>query len=242
MNDKTNSFLTRLKKYPLEYIAIVLITGGAAFFLAQVLLQPEPDFGAYPPNDDEIQDLLTLEQIGDLYYRYAWERTPVIDKAERNHIDNFEAVRSVTFEYQDLKNYIEFIEKNSIEAKVTISGLRFYYGKYKNDSPNKQKGRQMLFFNPTVFDTKEQKELAYAIERVGGKTGIVYLRDIVEKPQKTHTPDSLKNSNTVGSLEKSYIINEASALSFFNFSTSYTIQPQAKNGGGQQSPPPYDIE
>ncbi|GAA4276873.1 hypothetical protein [Aquimarina mytili] len=240
MDNKTN-FLTRLKTYPLEYFGTAVIGGLIAFVIAKALI-PGPNLGAYPPDGNDPQDLLTLDQIGDLYYRYAWDRATIIDKAERSHIADFEAVRSVTFEYQDLKNYIDFIEKNSIEANIKISGLRFYYGKYKNDRPDKQKGRQMLFFNPTVFDKTDQKDLAYAIDRTGGKTGIAYLRDIVKKPIRKNPNDTTNTDNTVGYLEKLDIINEASALSFLNFSSSYTIQPQAKNGGGQQSPPPYDIE
>ncbi len=235
--DNNTKFSDRFKSNILGYIlALAIGAGGALFFTQGHEVGQDP----YPPNGNPPEDLLSPEQMGDLYYRYADKRSPVIDSAERRNIPDFEAVRSVTFEYQDLKNYIAYIENNSVEAKATISGLRFYYGKYRDDKPSKQKGRQVLFFNPTVFDKNEQKDLAYAIDRSGGEASIIYLKDIIAPPATKS--DTLQKPNSSGSSEKLNIKNEASVLSFFNFSTVMSIETQGKNGGGQQSPPPYNIE
>ncbi len=238
MDNNTKFFDQFKRNLPGYFLALAIGIGGTLFFTKG----QEIDLGAYPPDGNFPKDTLSPKQMGDLYYRYADKRAPIIDSAESQKIPDFEAVRSVTFEYQDLKNYIDYIEKNSVEASVRISGLRFYYGKYRDDKPSKLKGKQVLFFNPTVLDQNEQKDLAYAIDRTGGGASIVYLKDIIKKPTRKNPHDSIKKDNKVGSLEKSYIINEASMLSFFNFSTVMGIQTQGKNGGGQQSPPPYNIE
>lgn len=185
----------------------------------------------YPANDDP-HNIIDFREIQDLYYRYD-ERVKLIDSAERKTLPQFNAARSITFNYQELKNYLKAIEKNSSQAKVRIKGLRFYYGKFSDSAPGNKKARQMLFFNPTI-DTllpgsKEKVELAYAIMRQGNKVSVKFLKDIIKHPRSSRT--SQQNIQN----------NEASALSFLNFNTTPKLESQAENGG-QQSPPPFDMQ
>ncbi|WP_438426538.1 hypothetical protein [Aquimarina macrocephali] len=212
--DKKTNFIG----YPIVIIITAILT-----FLISTCERSKNQEEPYPPNGSPM-DMLETKEMGELYYNYD-ERAHHIEDSIKKIIPGFEAVRSITFNYQDLKNYFHFIEKNSVDADIRISGLRFYYGKYKNDKPGKNKGKQMLFFNPTI-DTiigGEKIALAYALERDGNNVTPVFLKDIIgiekRKAQKS----------------------EASMLSFLSLFADHHYESQGKNGGGQQSPPPYDI-
>ncbi len=227
---RKGGFLENIKKNIVGYTVTAALAVGATLLLSDRSSQ-EP----YPANGNP-RDILNFKEISQLYYGYD-SRAEIIEDTVRQSIPDFDAARSVSFDYQDFKNYLVFIENNSVEANIRISELRFYFGKYPNDTTLETKGRQMLFFNPTVDTLIDDKRLnlAYAIDRQGSKVGIKLLKDLVQRP-KSNVSNPPKATG-----EKAYIINEASALSFLNFSTDDQLESQGKNGG-QQSPPPYDFQ
>ncbi len=224
------SFFENIKKNIVGYTLTAALAVGATLLLADRSSQ-EP----YPSTGDP-KDILNFKEISRLYYGYD-SRAEIIEDTVRQSIPDFDAARSISFDYQDFKNYLAFIENNSVEAKIRISELRFYFGKYPNDTTIETKGRQMLFFNPTV-DTlinNQRLNLAYAIDRQGSKVGVKLLKDLVQRPPSNVSDTSKANAG------KAYIINEASVLSFLSLSTDDQLESQGKNGG-QQSPPPYDFQ
>ncbi len=221
---------TNIIGYPIVIILTALIT----YFCFN---KTKVDKGAYPAIA-EPQNIIDFNQIKEFYSRYDG-RAELIEEAERPVVPGFKAARAITFDYQELKNYLKEIEDNSVAAKVRIKGLRFYFGKFPNDTTGNKKARQMLFFNPTI-DTiiagnTRSVELAYAIKIQGNKTSVKFLKDIIKLPKKEPKADSLK--------QQVYQESEASALSFLNFSLSqdYILESQAEDGG-QQSPPPSDMQ
>ncbi len=215
MDKKTN-----LIGYPI----VIILTAILAFLIGKYMGTKSQEL--YPANGTP-KEIININQVGNLYNRYQI-RADQIDSIESS-IPDFEAARAITFEYQEIKNYLAYIEKNSVEANIRISGLRVYFGKYPNDTLQRKRARQMLFFNPTidtVINGKKTK-LAYALDRTDTTVGIKFLKDLVSQPQ------------TRGKNHQNVQQNEASALSFLNFSSQSQGQIQSQSEqGGQISPPP----
>lgn len=167
----------------------------------------------YPPTGKP-ENILPFKTIKQLYDRYDL-RAELLEKIEGQNIDNFVASRSITFSYQELVNYFDFIEQLTEKTGERISGLRFYFGKYADDK-ERTPGQQLLFFNPTI-NTKDAAgnpiELAYSIINSGDKPRIIFLKD------RDH-----RN------------INQGSFLSFNLNSNQEPIDLSEQ--GGQISPPP----
>ncbi|MEW7277679.1 hypothetical protein ABW636_03700 [Aquimarina sp. 2201CG1-2-11] len=221
---------TNLIGYPI----VIIITAILAFLVGKCQ-GPEVivDQGEYPANGDP-EEIISLDQVEDLYNRYE-DRVMLIDSLETD-VPNFEPTRAILFDYQEIKNYLAYIEKNASEANVRISGLRFYFGKYPNDTIPEKRGKQMLFYNPTIDTVINgvRADLAYAIERQGDEVGVTFLKDIIDVKDKRKGKGQ---ANQQGQYQ-----NEASILSFLNFNTAYYGRDSQTGQGGQHSPPPPGMQ
>ncbi|MFD2101357.1 hypothetical protein [Flagellimonas iocasae] len=87
--------------------------------------------------------IISLEESKSLYDNYTKNRLDIIQRyeAERSPEKKFEAARFVSFTYEDIKQYMAFIEQESKEAQVDISSLRFYFANYpdQEDFPDGKK-------------------------------------------------------------------------------------------------------
>ncbi|WP_271782796.1 hypothetical protein [Aquimarina algiphila] len=146
-----------------------------------------------------VLDLGKAQHLFDNYEKRAIE----IQNYEKQFKGDFLTSRSVTFDYQELKNYLDYIEKYADKADIPIKGLRFYFGKYPYDH-YKYPGQQMLFFNPTIHHTLKDgsiKEVAYAIDESESELKIRILNELdhtIPQNQKS----SLKNSNLTSMIEQ----------------------------------------
>jgi hypothetical protein len=215
---------TNLIGYPIVIIITAILT-----FLVSTCDSPTVivDQGPYPP-DGPPEEVLSFGEIIKFYENYTELESLIEDHTRRRISDStFIAPRSVSFDYQELKNYLAFIEKNAEDAKIKISSLRFHFGKYNNVNDKNKAYRQTLFYNPTFKYKVQGKtlELSYAIQRNGDKISAVPLQEVLDSiigPQKR--------------VQKS--INKASVLSFsFNNTIYYGAESQAGNRG-QINPPP----
>ncbi len=230
--EKTN-FFARIKKYPLEYIGVAVVGAAVAFLF---LGKQEPDLGQFPPSGNPVETL-TFDQILDFYHNFD-DLDATIQRYTRGRTGDstFIATRAVSFDYQELIDYLNLIQNNAIAADIEISQLRFYFGQYENVGNKDDDYKQTLFFNPTTKFTKGEKkgDLSYAIVRSGDKTSAVPLINVL---------DTIKNSELGQLSQKGKLVQEATVLSLISSGTAtfYGAESQAKNGG-QQSPPPSDIE
>ncbi|MBQ0736288.1 hypothetical protein [Aquimarina celericrescens] len=230
---KTN-FFQRIKRYPLEYIGVAVVGAIAAFL---IIGKQEPDLGPYPPSGNPVETL-TFNEILDFYHNFD-DLDATIQRYTRGRTGDstFIASRAVSFDYQELIDYLDFIQNNAKDAKIEISQLRFYFGQYENVGNKDKNYRQTLFFNPTTkFKIGDKKgDLSYAIVRSGEKTTAVPLSSVL---------DTIKDPK-FGNLRstKEGIPQEASILSILSANPEmfYGAQSQARNAG-QLSPPPSDIE
>ncbi len=226
------SFFENIKKNAVGYAIVAAVAVGATLLLTD---KQEPDLGSYPPNDDPVKPF-EFEEIIDVAGSYNY-RAALIQKhvRERTQDSTFTSARAVTFDYQDLKNYMAFIEKNADDAKIRISGLRFYFGKYDNNPVPRKAHRQMIFYNPTVKSADgKNRDVAYAIQRIGDKTGIVPLEKVI---------DSILNQEKgKGSVRQESQVNEASVLSFFTNNAAFNGAETQAGNHGQLNPPPPDAQ
>ena len=216
------------------YPVVIIITAILAFLVGKCQ-GPEVivDQGEYPANGDP-EEIISLDLVEDLYNRYE-DRVLLIDSLE-TAVPDFEPTRAILFDYQEIKNYLAYIEKNASEANVRISGLRFYFGKYPNDTIPEKRGKQMLFYNPTIDTVINgvRADLAYAIERQGDEVGVTFLKDIIDVKDKRK---GAGQANQQGQYQ-----NEASVLSLPSFSAAYYGRDSQAGQGGQHSPPPGGMQ
>lgn len=167
----------------------------------------------YPPTGKP-ENILPFKRIKELHSKYD-ERAELLERIEGQNINNFVASRNITFDYQEIVNYINFIERLTEKTGERISGLRFYFGKYEDDK-ERTPGQQLLFFNPTIKAEDSDgnpAELAYSIVNKGENAEIIFLKD------RDHR-----------------VINKGSLLSFSSNLNQEIIDLSEQ--GGQISPPP----
>lgn len=106
-------------------------------------------------------NIIPVEAADSLYKNYGNSRVSLIELAENitEEGDTIvegdarykKATRAVTVSYSRLKEYMAYIEQQADSAGVDILQMRFYFGKYKNNFPQKnKKGRATLFLNPAA--------------------------------------------------------------------------------------------
>ena len=77
-------------------------------------------------------------------------------------------VRDVTFDLQEMKQYIAYVEAEAKKKGLNGLGLRVYFGAYpKNDTKTKSPGYSTVFFMPT-HQSKSSKGQDEIIEGVDG--------------------------------------------------------------------------
>ncbi|GAA4273887.1 hypothetical protein U6A24_01895 [Aquimarina gracilis] len=226
------NFFNRISKYPIEYLGVALLGALIAFL---IFGKQGRDFGPYPPSGNPV-DTLSFVEILDFYDNFDNLDTVIRNYTrQRNNDPSFETSRAVSFDYQGLIDYLDFIQNNAEEANIKISQLRFYFGQYGSNVGKDKKFKQTLFFNPTtVFSSGEkQGDLSYAILRSGNKTSAVPLISVL---------DTLNEG--LGQLSnEEKVIQEAAVISILpSSSIIYNgAESQARNAG-QLSPPPSDIK
>lgn len=127
--------------------------------------------------------IIPLAAADSLYKNYGNSRVSLIELAEniteegdtisKDDANYKKATRAVRIPYQQLKEYMAYIEKEADSAKIDIVELRVYFGKYKDTYPaSNKKGRATVFLNPAAEFTLEdgtRDTVSYAI--INGPNG-----------------------------------------------------------------------
>ncbi len=181
------------------------------------------------------KEIISLERAQEMYDTYSKRRVPIIEEFE-DSIDSktakFEAARFIEYDYETLKHYIAFIEKESKNANVEISSLRFYLTNYPDNStfsngdPVKYPRRTSVMMVPTT--QLEGEKVGFYIEQTDDVSRAVpiykYRRGVIKERVEQEK-------------EKQGSINEAG---FFTANTTVVQQPISLilNDGHVGPPPP----
>jgi hypothetical protein len=63
------------------------------------------------------------------------------------------------YSLEDLEGYINYVKQQALEKKVTVDGIRFYFGVYPDSTEDESKaGQNTLFMCPTKAGSESSKE------------------------------------------------------------------------------------
>lgn len=145
------------------------------------------DGGDGPPTIVEAPDMIIpIERGAELFYNYKENRISLIEDYENNDLPDGEeaylATTSVTFDFEELKQYMKYVEKQAKKSKTRIKGLRVYLGQYA-DSKNEEHPRaETVFFNPTM--KKDGNEVAFAILNQNGNNTAISVGEVLDYNKK----------------------------------------------------------
>ncbi len=125
------------------YKSIALFLGCTLMLLASCQQKPKQEKTDDPPQQEEREvvkppkSIISLEESKELYDNYTRNRVECIKtfEMERSDDENFEVARWSAYDFDEVKQYIAFVEQEAKKAKVDVSTLRFYFANY----PNKEK-------------------------------------------------------------------------------------------------------
>lgn len=171
--------------------------------------------------------LIPITKAEELYKRYGTDRVSLIEEAI-NIGDNGEPIdstdprfiqtsRSISFDFEQIKNYIAYIEQKADSAKAPLTGLRVYFGQY-GSSEKKYPNTETVFFNPIMEYGKKgdlTDDVSFAIKSNKAVPVGVILGTFKGKPAG--------NANLI-------------------MTTQGNVETLAANFGGRRPPPPppYD--
>lgn len=212
------------------------------------------------------EQIVTVEQAKKMYDTYGTRRVPLIqryedsinrigynDKMGRQKTEktqdpeksiemkgkHFDVTRYVYYEYDTIKKYMAYIEKEAERAGVKISTLRFYLSNYpeKDMFPKDSAARvrqNSIFITPTIKEKK--KEYAYyGEESAEGQLKMILLDDNLNT-SKTRLTGNLYESDrkSFASFLPEISSSKANIAPVFFSKNSYALN----KGGG--APPPYN--
>lgn len=165
--------------------------------------------------------IISIEKAKNYFDNYTTNRERIIKmymdsidvdnvfESNANRIDiglpSFEPTRYVEFNYDDMKEYLKYIESQSKSVKKNIKTLRVYLGnKPKDDSIKSHQGKNTVFIVPTVAFGNKTK--GFYIEQVGENKKAIPLKDNLSDIQgqgqgtsaARHKKDSSKVYSVIG--------------------------------------------
>ncbi len=151
-----------------------------------------------PPTDDGEEPIveapsiiIPIQDAEDMYHRYGTDRAALVERTinvdeQGNPIPEdderyVQATRSLSIDYDTLKQYLAFIEQEAGDAKTDISGLRIYFSQY---AKGKNDGRATVFLNPLMKNggSSINDDVAFAIKTEDGKSTAVPVGKLVKVP------------------------------------------------------------
>ncbi|MEM8763883.1 MAG: hypothetical protein AAGD88_08735 [Bacteroidota bacterium] len=127
---------------------LVLGFGLTSLVACRTEVKPEKTPEEEPPTEVEAPEgIITIAKSKELYDNYTRYRAESIEKFEKENFDNDEFVtaRYTDFDYEDLKQYLDFVEQEAEKAKVDVSTVRVYFA--NNGGRTHQNS---IFFVPTL--------------------------------------------------------------------------------------------
>lgn len=163
---------------------------------------------------------IELNEAIDLYQNYGANRVELIEKHEDSlgQVENFQATRSLTFNFKELRQYMDYVEQEAKKANTNILGLRVYLGQYDVEGRHPNSGT--VFFNPTM--EKGDNEVAFAIQNQNGNPTAVSVGQLQDYLEEINN----KQDRSPGKANLVFIQDDITSL--------------AGNHGGKRPPPSTD--
>ncbi|WP_299678118.1 hypothetical protein [uncultured Dokdonia sp.] len=123
---------------------------------------------------------IELDEAIALYQNYGENRVKLIETHENEEVgevDDYQATRSLTFNYKELRQYLDYVEQEAKEANTDIMGIRVYLGQYDTEN-SPHPNAETVFFNPTM--KKDGNEVAFAIQNQNGNPTAVPVGQLQE--------------------------------------------------------------
>lgn len=187
--------------------------------------------------------IVPVDQAKSMYDNYSERRSPLIQRYEdsiNGGEEKFDVARYVSYDYETIKQYLAFIEQEAERTNVEISGLRFYFSNYPNETyfPGSK---------DSIVHPRQNSVMLSPTLKKGDRDYIFYIGGTGEQEQAVLLSDSFgeigakglgNNTNETG---KSY----ASFLPSLNTLNSSTSAPLFDGGSltmnrGGSAPPPYN--
>jgi len=198
---------------------------------------PDNKIEVLPPNQ-----IIAVPQAKDMYESYGKRRVPLIQHYEdsinrqKNDGKEFDVARFVYYDYETIKQYLDYIEQEAKNAGVEISTLRFYYSNYPNEAifPNskdsiKHPRQNSIMLSPTYNDGKRDY-LFYIGEGAQGKQAVPLNNSF--EAIKGYGTNSSENSKTYASFAPILNSNNTKKSAIIQSNQSLTLNR------GTAVPPP----
>ena len=187
--------------------------------------------------------IVQIDQAKEMYENYTDRRLPLIQKYEdsiNGGKEKFDVARYVSYDYNTIKQYIEFIEQEAKKSNVEISGLRLYFSNYPD----------MPFFDnkDSILHPRQNSVMLSPTLKKGGRDYLFYIGGTQAKQEAVLLSDSFGSVNGQGmgdignGDQKSY----ASFIPNLNATTSNTALNSSFYAGtsltmnrGTGVPPPH---
>lgn len=183
----------------------------------------EDDDNNGPPTVVERPNMaIELGEAIALYRNYGKNRVELIENHENEvvgEVEDYQATRSLTFNFKELRQYMDYVEQEANTAGVDVQGIRVYLGQYDTEN-SPHPNSETVFFNPTM--KKGKKEVAFAIRNKNGQPMAVTVGQLQDYLLKT-TKEEVK---TPGRANLIFIQDDIISL--------------AGNHGGKRPPPSTD--
>nr|WP_297783701.1 hypothetical protein [uncultured Allomuricauda sp.] len=206
--------------------ALIAFLGASLLFFGACQQGPKKEESTEPQEEKVTppEGIISLEESKSLYDNYTKNRVDMIQQfeEERSPEKKFEAARFTSFTYDDMKNYMAYVEQEAAAAGVKISSLRLYFANYpdKPDFPDGKKivhpRQNSIFIVPTT--TVDGDEYGFYIGADGKAKPI---KDAIGNPE-TGSKDAANTSQA--SFAPSLFQDDSKSLNL--------------NHGGS-GPPPY---
>ncbi len=178
-------------------------------------------------------NIISLEQADAIYTNYSKHRIPMIENyetKERAPSAQFEAARFVDFDYETLKNYLDYVDQEAANAGVKkVTKLRMYFANYPDESTFKD-GKNV------VHPRQNSLFLLPTLEKDGGDYSF-YIGDDGEPKLVIDWKDSELEKSMGAINEKTQTARASLAPNFFSTSNSYSSKSLILNRGGSGPPP-----
>ncbi len=164
----------------------------------------------------EVSDIvIPIQNAQFLFKDYEENRVGLIEAAQNidengdsippDNSNYVRATRSLTVDYDTLKQYLSFIEQKADSAHIEIQGLRIYLGKYPNDgnlpdgSITSHPGAETIFLNP-VMEYGEPDvltdDVSFAIKITNGQYYAIPVGEILDETEyKRSLNNNAKNND-----------------------------------------------
>lgn len=112
-------------------------------------------------NDSRPENAITYQEMASMFHQYDIGQKKVLDKYRLNFTnsekDSIETI-SHYFEIDQLRQYLNYIEKLSKDKAIDLTGVKIFSAAYpKNHSDVTKRGRHTLIFMPTATIGKKEK-------------------------------------------------------------------------------------